>query len=147
LLLYLLEEKERSPATVDYLVNQRSGLIGVSGHSSDMRDLLAKEASDLHAAQAIEMYCYHARRHLGALAAVIGGLDTLVFTAGIGTYSPVIRGRICEGTEFLGIRLDPARNESTATVISGDGSPVTVRVMKTDEELMIARHTCKLLRS
>jgi acetate kinase len=146
LLLYLLEEKQRSPATVDYLINQRAGLIGVSGHSSDMRDLLAKEANDPHAAQAIEMYCYHARKHLGALASVIGGLDTLVFTAGIGTYSPVIRRRICEGTEFLGIRLNATRNDASAAVISSDTSPATVRVMKTDEELMIARHTCKLLR-
>jgi acetate kinase len=146
LLLYLLEEKERSPSTVDYLINQRSGLIGVSGHSSDMRDLLSQEASDPHAAQAIEMYCYQARKHLGALATVIGGLDTLIFTAGIGGSCHIVRQRICQGTEFLGIHIDPARNDSNAAVISRDDSPVTVRVMKTDEELMIARHTCKLLR-
>jgi acetate kinase len=146
LLLYLLEEKERSPSTVHYLVNQRSGLIGVSGRSSDMRDLLDHEASDPHAAQAIEMYCYHARKHLGALTAVLGGLDTLIFTAGIGERCPVVRQRICQGLEFLGIHLDPARNESNAAVITRDDSPATVRVMKTDEELMIARHTCKLLK-
>ena len=146
LLLYLLEEKERSPATVDYLINQRSGLIGVSGSSSDMRDLLARESSNPHAAQAVEMFCYQARKHLGAMAAVLGGLDTLIFTAGIGENSPAIRQRICQGMEFLGIQFDSARNESNAPIISRDGSPVAVRVMKTDEELMIARHTCKLLR-
>jgi acetate kinase len=144
-LLYLLEEKGRSPAAIDYLVNQRAGLIGVSDISSDMRDLLAQEASEPRAAQAVAMYCYHAKKWLGALAAVLGGLDTLVFTAGVGTYSPVIRERICQGMEFLGLQLDTARNEAGAPIISRDGSSVTVRVIKTDEELMIARHTSKLL--
>lgn len=145
LLLYLLEEKGRSPATVDYLVNQRSGLIGVSGSSSDMSDLLAREADDPHAAQAVDMFCYQAKKHLAAMAAVLGGLDTLVFTAGIGAYSPAIRRRICQGMEFMGIELDSSRNEANAPVISSDGSPVTVRAMKTDEELMIARHTRKMI--
>ncbi len=144
-LLYLLEEKGRSPAAVDYLVNHRAGLIGVSDISSDMRDLLAQEGSEPRAAQAVAMYCYHAKKWLGALAAVLGGLNTLVFTAGVGTYSDVIRQRICQGMEFLGIQLDAARNAAGAPVISPDGSPVTVRVIKTDEELMIARHTSKLL--
>jgi acetate kinase len=144
-LLYLLEEKGRSPATVNYLVNQRSGLIGISGISSDMRDLLGREATEPNAAQAIEMYCYQARKHLAALAAALGGLDTLVFTAGVGANSPVIRQRICTGLEFMGVRLDAARNDAGAPIISPDGSPVTVRVMKTDEELMIARHTYRVL--
>ncbi len=146
-LLYLLEEKGRSPAAIDYLVNQRAGLVGVSDISSDMRDLLAQEASEPRAAQAVAMYCYHAKKWLGALAAVLGGLDTLVFTAGVGTYSPVIRERICQGMEFLGLQLDSARNEANAPVISGDGGSVTVRVIKTDEELMIARHTSQLIQS
>jgi acetate kinase len=145
ILLYLLQEKERSPSTLNYLVNQRSGLIGISGLSSDLRDLLRLESSEPNAAQAIEMFCYQARKHLGALAAALGGLETLVFTAGIGTNSPEIRRRICQGLEFLGIQLDPARNQSNADIISREGGPVTVRVMKTDEELMIARHTCKVL--
>lgn len=145
-LLYLLEEKGRSPATVDYLVNQRAGLMGVSESSSDMRDLLQRASDDPHAAQAVELFCYQARKFLGALAAVLGGLETLVFTAGIGAGSPSIRQRICEGLEFLGIRLDPDRNLAGQPVISRDQSPVTVRVMKTDEELVIARHTCDLLR-
>ncbi len=144
-LLYLLEEKNRSASTLHYLVNQRAGLMGVSGSSSDMRDLLAREADDPHAAQAVAMFCYQAKKYVGALAAVLGGLDTLVFTAGIGARAPVIRARICEGLEFLGIRLDAGRNDSNAPVISSDGSSVKVRVMKTDEELMIARHTRNLL--
>jgi acetate kinase len=145
-LLYLLEEKGRSPATVDYLVNQRAGLVGVSESSSDMRDLLERESEDPHAAQAVELFCYQARKSLGALAAVLGGLETLVFTAGIGAGAPSIRERICQGLEFLGIRLDPDRNRAGQPVISRDQGPVTVRVMKTDEELVFARHTCELLR-
>ena len=145
-LIYLLTEKGHTPATVDYLVNQRAGLIGVSGSTSDMHDLLLKEADDLHAAQAIELFCYHAKKALGALAAVLGRLDTLVFTAGIGAHAPAIRRRICHGMEFLGIRMDGSRNEANALVISRDDSPVTVRVMKTDEELMIVRHTYRVLR-
>jgi acetate kinase len=141
ILIYLLREKDRSPQTVDYLVNQRSGLIGISGSTSDMHDLLQHEASDPNAAQAIELFCYQAKKHLAAMAAAIGGLETLVFTAGIGSGAPPIRWRICQGLEFMGIRLDAGRNDANAPVISCDGSPVTVRVMKTDEELMIARHT------
>ncbi len=144
-LIYLLVEKGRSPAALDYLVNQRSGLIGVSGSSSDVRDLLGREAEDPHAAEALELYCYTARKHLGALAAVLGGLDTLVFTAGVGTHAATIRARICQGMEYLGIRLDPDRNAADAAVISQDRSPATVRVMPTDEELIIARHTWKML--
>jgi acetate kinase len=146
-LLFLLQEKDRSPSTVDYLVNQRSGLIGVSGISSDMRDLLELESEDPHAAQAVDMYCYQAKKHLAAMAAVLGGLDTLVFTAGIGAKSPAIRKRICQGMEFLGIRIDSKLNEANDAVISRDGAAVTVRVIKTDEELMIARHVYNLLRN
>jgi acetate kinase len=146
-LLYLLEEKGRSPATVNYLINQRSGLIGVSGASSDMRDLLAHEAADPNIAQAIELYCYQARKHLAALTAVLGGLDTLVFTAGVGANAPTIRRRICQGLDFMGIRIDETRNQSGAPIVSPDDSSVTVRVMNTDEELMIARHTYKVLKT
>jgi acetate kinase len=144
-LLYLLEEKGRSPAAIDYLVNERSGLVGVSDISSDMRDLLDQEAREPHAAQAVAMYCYHAKKWLGALAAVLGGVDSLVFTAGVGANSPAVRGRICEGMDYLGLKLDAARNESNAPIISRDDSRVTVRAIKTNEELVIARHTAKLL--
>jgi len=145
ILLYLLQEKGRSPSTVDYLVNQRSGLIGVSGSSSDMRDLLGREAADPLAAQAVEMFCYQAKKFVAAMASTLGGLDTFVFTAGVGENAPEIRQRICQGLDFMGIHIDPARNEANAPIISTDQSPVTVRVIKTDEELTIARHTYKLL--
>ncbi|MEN6559025.1 MAG: acetate/propionate family kinase [Thermoguttaceae bacterium] len=144
-LVYLLREKGRSAATVDYLVNERAGLIGVSDVTSDMRDLLQLQATDPYAAQAIELYCYQARKYLASMAAVLGGLDTLVFTAGVGAGSPEIRRRICKDMEFLGIRLDPDRNNSGAEVISDPQSAVTIRVMKTDEEVMLARHTYQML--
>ena len=144
-LVYLLLEKNRTPSTIDYLVNQRSGLIGVSGSSSDMRDLLGRESTDPHAAQAVEMYCYQARKFVAAMASTLGGLDSFVFTAGVGANAPEVRQRICAGLDFMGIHLDADRNQANAPVISTDQSPVTVRVMKTDEELTIARHTYKFL--
>lgn len=146
-LLYLLHSKHMSPAALARLCNQESGLLGVSGITSDMRDLLSRAASDPHAAEAIHLYCYTARKALGGLAVALGGLDTLVFTAGIGENAAAIRWRIAEGLQLLGIELDAARNESNAPVISTDASRVTVRVMKTNEELMIARHTNALLES
>ncbi len=145
-LIYLLKDKGMDITAVNRLVNKEAGLIGVSGTSSDMKDLLDSERKDPRAADAVELFCYQAKKFLGALTAVLGGLDTLVFTGGIGENSPVIRERICRDAEFLGIRLDSGRNEANRTVISADGSPVTVRVMKTNEELMIARHTYGLIR-
>jgi acetate kinase len=127
-------------------VNKRAGLLGVSGSSADMRDLLTREASDRRAAEAVELFCYQAKKHLAALCAALGGLDTLVFTAGIGEHSPLVRERICAGLEFLGIEVDPACNRANAPVISRDSAPVTIRVMRTDEDLMIARHTYDLIR-
>lgn len=140
-ILYLLQEKNRSSAQVNELVTKKGGLLGLSGLSSDMKDLLAKQKENARAEEAIEVFCYHARKYIGALAAVLGGLDTLVFTGGIGENAPAIRQRICAGLGFLGINLDPAQNNSNGSIISGAGSAVTVRVMKTNEELMIARHT------
>jgi acetate kinase len=128
-------------------VNRQAGLLGASGMTSDMRDLLAKERENTQAGEAVALFCYQAKKFLGALIAVLGGLDTLIFTAGIGESAPPIRWRICEGMEFLGIRLDSVRNEQNAAIISHDNSPVTVRVMKTNEELMIARHTRCLIHS
>jgi acetate kinase len=144
-LLYLLEEKRMRPASVNDLVNEHAGLLGVSGTSSDMKDLLGQEPDNAHAAEAVSLFCYQAKKYLGALAAALGGLDTLIFTGGIGENAPVVRWRICEGLEFLGIRLDASRNDANARVISQEGSPTVVRVIKTDEELMIARHTCVLI--
>jgi acetate kinase len=127
------------------IINHESGLLGVSETSSDMRDLLERQAEDSRAAEAVELFCYQARKWIGAFAAVLGGLETLVFSGGIGEKSPEVRARICEGLQFLGIQLDETRNAANASVISGESSPVTVRVIPTDEELMIARSVYRLL--
>lgn len=145
-LLYLLREKGLTLTEIDEMVNERAGLLGVSGTSSDMADLLASEAADPHAAEAVELFCRQAKKFLASFAGVLGGLDTLIFTAGIGENAPYIRWRICKDLAFLGIHIDPDRNGAGASIISIDGSPVTVRVMKTNEELMIARHTSSLIR-
>jgi acetate kinase len=145
ILVYLLEEKGLRPSALNDLVNQQSGLLGVSGISSDMRDLLNQEQDEPHAREAADLFCYQASKHLGALAAVLGGLDTLIFTAGIGENSPVIRWRICQNLSFLGIQLDEERNSANAPIISPEDSRVSVRVIKTNEDLMIARHTFKLI--
>jgi acetate kinase len=129
------------------MVNTESGLLGLSERSSDMRDLLKEERNDPRAAEAVALFCYQAKKTVGSLAATLGGLDTLVFSAGIGEHSPVIRARICDGLEFLGIALDEARNEAGGAVISKEGSTVTVRVMHTDEESEIARSVMELLRA
>jgi len=127
------------------LVNARSGLLGVSGTSGDLRELLDRAADDPRAEAAIDLYCYAARKHLGALAAALGGLETLVFTGGVGERAAPVRERICAGLAFLGIALDPARNAAHAPVISPEGSTVTVRVLPTDEEATIARHTARVV--
>jgi acetate kinase len=145
-LLYLLEKKRLSPLEVGELVNRQAGLLGVSETSADMRDLLSREANDQRAAEAVALFCYQAKKFLGALAAALGGLDTLTFTGGIGEHAATVRWRICEGLEFLGMNLDPDRNAEHAPVVSRDGSPVTVRVIPTDENLMIARHTSRLVK-
>jgi acetate kinase len=116
-------------------------MLGVSGTSGDVRDLLAREAADPRAAEALALFCYQARKFVGALAAVLGGLDTLVFTGGIGEHAAPVRERIGAGLEFLGVELDAARNAAGAPIISREGSRVVVRVMQTDEDRMIARHT------
>ncbi|MGA2285036.1 MAG: acetate/propionate family kinase [Dehalococcoidia bacterium] len=144
-LLYLLREQGTSAAFLSDLVNQEAGLLGVSGVSADMRDLLDREAVDAAAATAVELFCYQAKKFLGALVAVLGGLDTLIFTAGIGENAASVRQRICAGLGFVGVALDPHANEANAPVISGGASHVVVRVMKTDEDLMIARHTRSLV--
>jgi len=146
IILYLLRERGLDASRVNELVNERSGLLGVSGVSADMEDLLKEEATNPQAAEAVALFCYQAKKFLGALSAVLGGLDTLIFTGGIGENAPPVRERICEGMEFIGIHLDPSRNRANASIISRDDSPTTVRVMKTDEELMIARHTADLVR-
>jgi acetate kinase len=145
-LLYLLEERGLSPPKIGELINRRAGLLGVSETSADMRDLLSREANDSRAVEAVTLFCYQAKKFLGALAAALGGLDTLVFTGGIGEHAAPVRWRICEGLEFLGIQLDPDRNAEHASIISRDGTPMTVRVIPTDENLMIALHTRELVK-
>jgi acetate kinase len=130
---------------LERMVNKESGLLGVSGKSQDMRDLLERAGSDSQALGAIELYCYNARKHFGALAAVLGGFDTIVFTGGVGEHAPAIREKICGGLEYLGVQFDRNRNAANEAVISADDSRVVVRVMATDEDLVIARHVATLL--
>ncbi|NIA04480.1 MAG: acetate/propionate family kinase, partial [Proteobacteria bacterium] len=140
-LLYLLREEGRSVAGIDDLVNHQSGLLGVSGISSDMKTLLEMRNSDPRASLAVEMFCYHVRKHIGALTAVLEGIETLVFTGGIGEQAAPVRLSVCRGLAYLGIKLDPELNESHAGTISAAGSSCKVLVVPTDEDLMIARHT------
>jgi acetate kinase len=144
-LVYLMEEKGYDAFQLENLLNHRSGLIGVSGITSDMKTLLEKRSTEPHAAQAVEMFCYQARKAIGALTAVLGGLDSLVFTGGIGERAAPIRWMICRGLEYLGIRLDREKNDAHAEIISSDDSGCIVRVIHTNEDLMIARHTRRLL--
>jgi acetate kinase len=146
-LLYLLEKKELSPPEIGELINRGAGLLGISETTADMRELLSREANDPRAAEALALFCYQAKKFLGALATVLGGLDTLVFSGGIGEHAATVRWRICESLEFLGVELDARRNAEHAPVISRDDRPVTVRVIPTDENLMIARHTRRLVRA
>ena len=127
------------------MANHKSGLLGVSEISPDMRDLLSQEAHDIRAAEAVALFCYQAKKWIGAFAAALGGLDTLVFAGGIGENAPIVRARICDGLGFLGIALSESRNSKTARVISTDASRTTVRVIPTDEDLMIARSVCGIL--
>jgi acetate kinase len=128
------------------MVNHKSGLLGVSETSSDMRDLLAQEAHDIRAAEAVALFCYQAKKWIGSFAAALGGLDTLVFAGGIGENAPLVRARICEGLGFLGIELDDPRNAANAAVVSTDAGRVAVRVIPTDEDLMIARSVDRILK-
>jgi acetate kinase len=145
LVYYFARNERMTPAQFQQMVNHKSGLLGVSGTSSDVRHLLAREARDTRAAEAIALFCYQAKKWIGSFAAALGGLDTLVFTAGIGENAPAIRERICDGLEFLGIRIDRARNTKNAPLISAAGARVKVRVIHTDEEQMIATSVIRLL--
>jgi acetate kinase len=127
------------------MVNQESGLLGVSETSADLRDLEARRATDPRAAEAIDLFCYRIKTGIGSLSAVLGGLDALVFSGGIGENSPEVRRRACEGLGFLGIDLDEARNTAGELLISTATSPVRVRVIQTDEEAMIAREAIRLV--
>ena len=142
---YLAQTENMSVEQFHRMVNHESGLLGVSETSSDIRDLLAREAADVRAAEAVALYCYQVKKSIGGFAAALGGLDTLVFSGGIGENAPVIRQRICAGFGYLGIALDDNRNTANENVISADASTVTVRMIRTDEEAMIARATQRVL--
>jgi acetate kinase len=138
---YLAETEGLRGEQLLALLTHQSGMLGLSETSGDVRDLLGREATDVRAAEALETFCYQARKWLGSFAAVLGGVDTLVFAGGIGENAAVLRARICEPLAFLGVHLDARRNEQNAPVISTDASAVVVRVIATDEESMIAQLT------
>lgn len=142
---YLSRVKKMSVAQFNAMANTESGLRGVSGTSSDIRDLIKAEAKDVRAAEAVALFCYQVKKRIGAYAAALGGVDTLVFSGGIGANSPVIRSRVCKGLEFLGIELDRSRNRSNDGVISAVTAGVAVYVIHTDEEQVLARSVCRVL--
>jgi len=143
---YLARTEQITAKQFYEMVNQQSGLLGVSEISPDMRDLLDREAHDVRAAEAVALFCYQAKKWIGSFAAALGGLDTLVFAGGIGENASLVRARICEGLSFLGITLNESRNAKNVAVISMDASRAAVRVIRTDEELMIARSVCRVLK-
>src|SRR5208283_3278416 len=145
LVWYLARTEGLDAKRFNEMVNFRSGLIGVSDTGSDMRDLLEHEAGDLRAAEAVALFCYQVKKWVGAFAAALGGVDTLVFAGGIGENAPIVRARICDGLGFLGIELEEKQNVANADVISTNASRATVRVIRTDEELMIARSVGRIL--
>jgi acetate kinase len=142
-ILYLMDSRGMDARAVEKLIYSQSGLLGVSGISSDMRTLLASD--DPRAKLAIDLYCYRIRREMGSLAAALGGLDALVFTAGIGENSAAIRARVCRDASWLGVALDGAANAKGGPRISAAGSRVAAWAIPTNEELMIARHTRRVL--
>jgi acetate kinase len=145
LVWYLARSEKMSAKQFNEMVNFQSGLLGISETSSDMRNLLECEAEDVRAAEAVALFCYQIKKRIGAYAAALGGLDTLVFSGGIGENAPVIRARICEGLEFLGIEIEAKQNAANEVVISTASSRVAVHVIHTDEEQMIARTVCRVL--
>ena len=144
---YLARTEQMTTEQFFKMVNHESGLLGVSQISSDMRDLLAQEAHDIRAAEAVALFCYQAKKWIGAFAAALGGMETLVFAGGIGENAPRVRARICDGLGFLGIEIDEKRNAASDGVISTDASRPTVRVIRTDEDLMIARSVSRILKT
>jgi acetate kinase len=146
LVAYLARTEGMTAEGFDEMVNTKSGLLGISGTSSDVRDLLQREKDDVRAAEALAVFCYRVKQAIGAFAAALGGLDAVVFSGGIGEHAAEIRARIVDGLEFLGIVLDPARNAAHAAVITRDDSRVKGRVIRTDEESEIARSTREVLK-
>lgn len=144
-LVYLLEHRGYDARRLARLVDREAGLLALSGATADMQTLLAHRAHDERAALAVDVFCHQARKWIGALAAVLGGLDTLVFTGGIGEHAAAVRAEICAPLAHLGVEIDAGRNEAGESVVSADASRTVVRRMRTDEERMIARHTRRVL--
>ncbi len=142
---YLSRTEQMTAKQFHHMINHESGLLGVSETSSDMRDLFLREKKDVRAAEAIAMFCYQAKKWICGMAGALQGLDTLVFAGGIGENAPEVRARICGGMEFIGVKLDGRRNGAGAPIISADGGAATVRVIRTDEELIIARTVFRVL--
>ena len=142
---YMMKSENLTPKQFNNLINHESGLLGISETSSDMRDLLGKESDDIRAAEAVELFCYQTKKWIGAFAAALEGLDTLVFAGGIGENCPIIRSRICEGLGFLGIGLEEKQNRKNAPIISKEKKNVAVHVIHTDEEWMIAKTVSQVL--
>ncbi len=145
LVSYLARTEQMNATQFQEMVNHASGLLGVSEISSDLRDLVARESDDVRAAEAVALFCYQAKKWIGSFAAALGGLDTLVFAGGIGENAPLVRERICNGLGFLGIELSPKHNAINSPLISRDAGRVKIRVIRTDEELMIARSVIRVL--
>jgi acetate kinase len=142
---YMMNSENLNANQFNYLINHDSGLLGVSEISSDMRDLLKQETNDFRATEAVDLFCYQAKKWVGAFVAALGGLDIMVFTGGIGENSPQIRSRICLGLQCFGIELDKKLNNANAPIISTENSRVTVRVINTDEEWMMAKTVSKMV--
>ena len=142
---YLARGQQLSGDQIEDLLSHRSGLLAISGTTGDMRVLLERESTDAACQLAVAVFVYAIKKALGALTAALGGLDTLIFSGGIGEHAPAIRARVCESLAFLGVQLDMERNEANAAIISAPSAGVMVRVIPTDEELMIARAAYRLL--
>ncbi len=143
---YLMQFEKLSPKAFNHLINHESGLLGISETSSDMRELMEVQDSNRYAKDAVELFCYQTKKWIGSFAVVLGGLDTLVFSGGIGEHSPEVRSKICDSLKFLGIELDEIKNMNNEAVISAEVSKVNVRVIKTNEEVMIARLVKNILK-
>ena len=145
LVTYIARSGGLTPDQVEDLLSHKAGLLAISGSTGDMRQLLERERTDETCRLAVDMYAYQIKKWIGAFAAALGGLETLVFSGGIGEHAPEVRGRICQGLEFLGVRIDPQRNATNSDIISPSGALVVVRVIPTDEELMIAQAVYEVL--
>jgi len=145
LIWYLARTEGLDAKQFNEMINFQSGLLGVSETSSDMRDLLDREPQDVRAFEAVALFCYQAKKWIGAFSAALGGLDTLVFSGGIGENAPSVRARICDGLGFLGIEINEKKNAANGSVISAAASRVAVHVIRTDEERIIAKMVCQIL--